>query len=265
MSLSDAPAYAEESDVRAAMQESTTAFGEEPLGTTNVETAIRSASRWFRRRAKVHFYDSAGTGLIDTSPATAEGIQLAVPSSPHAQQGQMFRHTDSVAGDVDYPVTHAGRYTRLKQQSGGAGLPYHYVESIDRLEARSFGGDTTDWVADAEFTEGRGEDYYLQVDGADAYGRSYLFVHAGSLGPHLNYDHAFVADVTYGLDWQDEPWADVRRGIGHLAAAELVVDDDVLTALPNEASLTGVDTEAQQHLDAAMDRYLGDYLGRRIA
>lgn len=265
MSLSDTPAYAEESDVQAAMQEVDAAFGDTPLGTTNVEAAIFSASRWFRRRAQAHFYDSnaAASDLISDSAVSESNIQMSCPSSPHPQNGQLFKNNEGALRERKYPQTNQGAYCRLKQQVGSPGLPYRYVKSIERLAVRELGGDQSDWVDDKD--EGRGEDYYTVVAGGDDYGRSYLFIHAGSLGARLSFEGVAEVDLTHGRDWQDDPWADVRRGIGHLAAAELVVDDEVLTQIPDSGAIANVETQAQQHLNAAMDRYLGGYLGSNIA
>jgi hypothetical protein len=265
--LTDSPAYAEESDVQAAMQEVDAAFDDYPLGTTNVEAAVISASRWFRRRAQAHFYDSGAqaSDLISTTAATATNIQMDIPSSPHPQPGQLMRAGEGADRQPAYPVTRRGRYARASESGGGPGLPYRYVESIDRLSVRDLGGDRTDWVAASDKTEGEGEDYYLTVDGGDAFGDSYLWLDAGSLGGRYDYSGVLEVDVSYGVDWQDTPWADVRRGIAHVAAAELSTDDDVLTSLPENAMIANVETQADLHLKAAMDRYLGGYLKRGVA
>jgi len=262
----DSPAYCEAEDVQEAMQEIDTAFSEAPLGTANVEPAVVGASRWVRRRSGAHFYDSsaAASALISDSPATATDIQLSVPSSPHPQSGQLFKTGGAVHRQRSYPQTHVGQYCRVKSATGPPGLPHRYVETVDRLAVRGIGGETTDWVAGSQ-AQGRGEDYYLTVEGNDAYGRSHLYLHAGSLGPHFDFEHVAEADVTYGRDWQDTPWPGIRRGVAHLAAAELVVDDDILTQLPDNGTVPDVTTEAQQHLDAAMDRYLGDWLRVGVA
>lgn len=268
MSLSDVPAYAEESDVQAAMQEADVAFNERPLGTTNVETAIQTASRWFRRQTDAHFYDStaAASDLISSSPSSVTDIRLSIPSSPHAQPGQLSQVADETRRQPSYPVTQVGQYARATTTAGEPRLPYFHVETIDSLEVRERGGELTDWVAANDKTEGRGEDYYLQTEG-DSTGRSYLYIHAGALGPRQDFDDVLLAGVSFGADWQDHPWADVRRGIAHLAAAELVKDDDVLTAIPDGATINSVDTEVSLHLKYAFNQpgYLSSYLGRYIA
>jgi len=255
----DAPAYAETGDVQEAMQETDEQMSNTPLGDANVETAIYSASRWFREHSGMHFYDSSGDGdqdLVGTEPATATDRLLDVPSSPHRQDGQLFHAPDRTRTQTSYPNTQAGQYVKVK-------LPKRHVESIDRLAVRERGGEFTDWVASNEFTEGRGEDYFLRVEGGTN-GRSHLYVNAGAIGSRKDFNDLLEVDMTYGLDWQDSAWADVRRGVAHLAAAELVTDDDVLTSIPENVQLANVDTAAQIHLDTAMDRYLSRYMGASV-
>lgn len=249
------PAYCEIGDVAEAMQETSEQMSATPLGDANVETAIYAASRWVKEKTGMHFYDSSGDGnqdLVGTTAETTTNRLLDVPDSPHRQDGQLFRAADRTRTQTTYPNTQVGSYVKVR-------LPKRHVESIDKMEVREYGGDVTDWVASSEYQESKGEDYYLRVEGGTK-GRSYLYVHAGSLGPHKDFNDLIEVDLTYGLDWQDTEWADVRRGVAHLAAAELVVDDDVLTALPENVQLANVETEAQIHLDTAMDRYLSRYM-----
>lgn len=258
--ITDAPGYCERDDVQEALQETGQAFGSTPLGSTNVNAAIIGASRWFRRRSKAHFYDSTAqsSDIISDSALQATDIRLSIPSSPHPQKGQLFVNSEGVNRQVEYPLTKVGPYSRVS-------LPQNHVESIDVLDVRDFGGDVEDWVAASDKTQGRGEDYYLQVDGNTSYGRSYLYIFAEALPGLSSYDDVLLVDLSYGLDWQDDEWAGVRRGVAHLAAAELVSDDDVLTQIPDSGAIANVDTQAQQHLSAAMDRYLGGYLEVPIA
>lgn len=259
MSLADTPAYCERDDVQTALQENDTSFGVDPLDNDTVDAAIYGASRWLNRQTDAHFYDSGGGNtLIDSAPATRSNIRLSVPSSPHPQDGSLFRTPSGTRTQVTYPVAHVGTFARVK-------LPIRYVDSIDTLEVRAFGGDRTDWVASADYNQGKDEDYYVVVDGADEYGGSYLFVNVNTLGPHKDFEDVALADVTFGLDWQDNPWTDIRRGVAHLAAAELQADDDLGTLISDEGQLVSVDSHAERHLTAAMDRYLAPYMERAIA
>jgi len=250
---SGAPAYCEEGDVQEALQEADASMGEGPLDTATVKTAIYSASRWVKEATGSHFYDSGGsTDLVSTSAADTTNRLLDVPSSPHRQDGQLFRHAENGRTNITYPNTQVGQYVKLR-------LPKRHVESIDMMEVREAGGDWEDWTASGNYTEGRGEDYYHRTEGGQN-GRSYLYVHAGAIGPHKDFNDLIEVDLTYGLDWQDSKWADVRRGVAMLAAAELVADDDMITQIPENGILMNLETKAERLANRAVDRYLSHYL-----
>jgi hypothetical protein len=175
-------------------------------------------------------------------------VRLDVPSSPHAQRDQIHRHERGVR----YPVTTDGPYSRLS-------LPHAFVDSLDALNVRDRSGDVTDWTSDSEYQEGVGEDYYVREEDLEGRGDSALYIRAAAIGARRDYSGLVVADYQYGLDEQTESWRDVRRGVANLAAAELVVDDDVLTSLPDDGQLVGLDTQADRLLDRAM-KYLRTYL-----
>lgn len=253
MSLGNTPRYCTDGDVEKVMQETSGSFSNEPLGTDNVEVAVTAASRWFARKSNAHFYDSGATPDLANSAQSVGDIRLDVPSSPHRQNGQLFRSGDPLLPEQEYPNTHGAGYVRVR-------LPKRYVSSIDVLNVRDTAGELTDWVSDPDFAQGRGEDYYLQNDGNDGAGRSYLYVRAGSIGHLVNYEDALLVDLTYGLDWQDTEWTDARIGVAHLAAAHLVTDDDVLSQIPDNGQLVGLDTQAERHLNRAMEMYLAPYL-----
>lgn len=251
-------AFAEREDVRWVMQKSPNKFGDKQLGDDIVDAAIEGVSQWFANATDAYFYDSTKTGsdLIDSSAATATGIIESVPSSPHTQRGQLFNDEN-----VRYPVTRDGVFTRTK-------LPAFFIESIDTLEVRDRGGGFTDWVADSNISEGPDEDYYVQVDGSNAYGNTYLYLRARTIGSRRYFDDLLRIDVTYGRDEQDTSWADVRRGIAALAAAQLIVDDDVIAQVPDNGQLIGVVTQYDQLQDIGIGEELGalqPYLGAPVA
>lgn len=270
MSTTNAPAYCETEDVQEALQEASQSMGQGPLQDANVEAAIIGASRWLRTQANAHWYDSnaAASDLISSSAASTTNRQLDVPSTPHRPRGQLFRSGDDRLGTHRYPNTQAGPYCRVR-------LPVHFVESVDVLEVRDRAGEVTDWVAASEFTEGRGEDYYVTTEGG-ARGRSHLWIHAASLAPMTHYDAALTVDLSYGKDWDSQPWDDVRRGVAALAAAQLVVEDNVLAQVPDSGQLINVDTQAQHLLNQAfghgrsddaqggMGGYLSPYLSAPV-
>lgn len=230
-------AFCERADVRQVMQKSSAKFGDKQLADEFVDAAIHGVSQWFRNATGSYFYDSGGgNDLIDASAATATNVRRSVPSSPYRQERMLFKESRS---DLEYPDPQDGVYCRIR-------LPHHYVDSIDTLNVMDLDGDVTDWVADSDFTEGRGEDYYAQVDGVDGFGRSYLYLRADSIAPRYSYDDILDVDVSYGLDYQDTEWDDVMRGVAALAAAQIVVEDDVIAQLPENANLPGFETQVQQ-------------------
>lgn len=230
-------AFAERADVRRVLQKSTNKFGDKQLADEFVDAAIHSVSQWFQNASDGYWYDGGGgNDLIDATAATKTNIRASVPSSPHRPNNMLFANTRS---GLRYPNPQDGVHCRVR-------LPALYADSIDVLEVMDHEGEITDWAADADKVEGRGEDYYLVNDGADAFGRSYLYLRADELPARHSYDDALSVDVTYGQDWQDTEWQDVRRGVAALAGAQLVTDDDVIAQLPDQGQLTGVETQVQQ-------------------
>lgn len=241
------PGYCDPDDVREALQE-TDLSG--PTNTTIVESHIEGVSSWLRKASGRHWYDSGGAtdDVVPTEPRSISTARLDVPSSPHAQRGQIHRHEDGVR----YPVTQDGPYARLA-------LDHGFVKSMDALEVRGLDGDVTDWVADDEFQEGRGDDYYVQTEDAEGYGKSYLYVRAAPIGPRRDFNGLVTAAYQYGLDAQEQSWQDVRKGVAAMTAAQVVDDDDVLAQIPDNARLVNVNSEVDRLIQRAM-RYLEGYL-----
>jgi len=238
--------FCEPDDVRKALQDRELG---QATGTEFVEPAIYKISDWLARKGNRHWYDTTGDAgdVVPTTAASVENVPLDVPSSPHAQRDQFYQDSDA-----RYPVTSAGPYAKIP-------LPYGYVQSLTKLEVRDRDGGVEDWVAASDKAEGRGEDYYIQRKGQDSFGRTYLYIRARSIGPRYDFEDLLTLSFDYGLDASDEEWQDVRRGVAQAAAAELVIDDNVLTAIPDSGTLVGVDTQRQQLLDdgrKALEPYL---------
>lgn len=242
------PAFAEEEHVKAALQKA------ELGGSTDteyVEPAIHAASDWLARQTNGHWFDSkdiARSNHIDDAARTASDVVCDLPSSPHAQDRRLI----SPVRNARYPVTVAGRYAEIP-------LPHLYVSTLNKLEVRDRDGGVTDWVADSSFTEGRGEEYYLQTRGQNSYGRTYLYLDARQVGARVNFDRLLTLDYDYGLDYDTTAWDDVLRGVANLAAAELIDEDNVLAQVPDSGQLIGVDTQHQNLINAA-EKYLRPYM-----
>lgn len=239
--------YCEPEDVRTALQE-TSLSG--PTSASIIKDDIHGVSAWLRKESGAHWYDSGGAtaDTVPTSAQSASTVRLNVPSSPHAQRDQIHSHERGVR----YPVTQDGPYARIA-------LPHHFAGPLETLEIRDRAGDTEDWVSSSDYQEGKGEDYYVQVEDQERYGESYLYVRAATIGARRDFDGLVTAGYLYGLDAADKSWQDVRRGVALLTAAQVVVDDDVLTSIPDDGQLVGVDTQAQRLADRGMT-YLEPYL-----
>lgn len=238
--------FCEPVDVQRALQKRNL---EAELSTDNVEPAIEKVSDWLQRQGNRYWYDSSGqaSDLVPTTPATVSNVRLDIPSSPHDQRDTLFQSHDG-----RYPVMRSGPYARVT-------LPHGYVSSLTSLEVRGRDGSVTDWTTTSDKQEGRGNEYYIQRRGQDSYGRTSLFIDARAIGARYDFQNILTLSYEYGLDAQTADWQDVRRGVAQVAAAELVVDDDVLSAIPDDGQLVGVDTQRQQLLDDgsdALDPYL---------
>jgi hypothetical protein len=249
------PAFCEYSDVREALLERSLSGPLDQANTDTVMSTIASVSDWFARQTNGHWYDSTAEpgDLRENAPATASDVRLDVPSSPHRQDRQLLVGEQGVR----YPVTHNGPYARIQ-------LPHRYVQSVAALRVRDTGGGVDDWVADPSKTEGRGGDYYVGRPGQASYGQSYLFVRASSIGPRVDYNGLLTVDYEFGLDADEKSWQDVRRGVALASGAEVVIDDNVLSSIPDDGQLVGVDTQRQQLVDDAADK-LDPYLGVAVA
>lgn len=243
--------YCEVEDVRTAAQEANLSGA---FDTQYIEPAIEGISDWLRKQSGRHWYDSSGAAsdLVPTTAETASNVRLDVPSSPHTQRDQLYREEPGIR----YPVTTHGPYARLP-------LPHAFVETVTTLEVRDRDGDVTDWVASSDYVQGRGEDYYVLEEDREGHGRSYLYVRAASIGARWDWRGLVTAAYDYGLDAASEGWQDVRQGVANLAAAQVVTDDNVLTSIPDDGQLVGVDTQYDQHVAAAIGEawsHLAPYL-----
>jgi hypothetical protein len=223
------PGYCTEEDVRLALQEASL-VGE--LGSEFVQAAIEGQSEWVRKRTDRHWYDAASQGgdgdLYASTRSLADDV-CSVPTTPHPRSHRTLRDDDRRV----YPQEVAGQYTRIRLAKRG-------VASLTRLAVRDVDGDVTDWVADATYASGRGEDYYLQVDPEHA--AAHVYLDTRSLPRLWDYADAVVAAYEYGEAGVPES---VRRAVAFRAGAELVLDDDVTISVPDQGQLVNVETKAQ--------------------
>ena len=244
--------YCERKDVRRALQK---ASFDGAIGSDGAiaDAAITGLTQWLRRRTRRHWYDSGGgTTLVPAGPRTVSEIRLDVPSGPHRQQGQLLHDSRH----IEYPVTHSGSYCKVR-------LPHYDVETLHTLAVRDRDGTVTDWVSDSRYSSGRGEDYYLHTEG-DEFTRSYVYVNARSIGGRTDFANLLTVGYDYGTDQQDDDWSTVRRSVAMLAAADLVMDEDVKTAVPDDGQLVSVQTKAERYVQRALDRGLSAYFDPQV-
>lgn len=235
--------YCTAEDVRKALQEaSLDAANAGPLSKSIVDAAIAGQTDWIRRETRRHWFDpdadsdaDSANDILPSSPRQVVDDNYDIPESPHAGHTQIPRVDD----DVRYPLTQTGGYARVE-------LGYHDVQSIDKLLVRN-GSDYEDWVAKSDRTQGRGKDYYLESDPRTE--RYELYVYVRDVHPAQDWRNAVVVDYKYGAEGIPDS---IRRAQAALAGADLVMDDDVKTAIPDDGQLIAVDTKADRLIKQAM-------------
>jgi hypothetical protein len=244
--------YCERDDVLDVLQEANLsgALSQDP---EIIDAAILAQTEYIRAKTMRHWYDpnAPASSLLPTDTVQASDRRFDVPSSPHAQDRQIYRHD---AG-TRYPVSTDGPYVRIR-------LDHAEVDSLGALRIRDSSGDFTDWTSDPEFVQGRGEDYYLNTPtDAGPAGYSRLYLHEGSLPVLSDYQGAVLADYDYG---RPEVPDSVKRMTAYQAATSLVEEDEFVAALPDDGQLTGVETKADRWSSLA-DGLMAPYMDPVIA
>lgn len=215
-------------DVREALQETESSFGNAELSEEFVKSAIRGQSEWLQETTNRHWYDPQETdSLLPTEPLEHAHDEQDIPSSPHASHTQAFQRQPA-----RHPVRFAGPYTRVT-------LTRRDVTDVTELLVRQQNGSVEDWTE--RYEEGRGEQYYLQS--ADHSGHTYLYLHTGTLPRLSDYGAAVVATYEYGIEGITST---VRRAVAFKAGAELLRDDESAIGIPDSGQLVNVDTKADK-------------------
>jgi hypothetical protein len=120
------------------------------------------------------------------------------------------------------------------------------VTSLDKLLVVNESGAVEDWVASNDHDTGVG----LANRGADAWvrlnngGISELNIDVHALDDDIpSLANAIYAAITYGTDGMPRR---IRRGVAHLVGADLVLNDEFMTAIPDDGQLTSLETKAQR-------------------
>jgi len=231
--------YCSPEDVRDALQEANLSG---PLNEAITEAHILGESEWIQEDTNRHWYDpdAADSDLVGNSPLTFSEDELDIDASPHSGSAQLFRSDSGGWAEPRYPVRHAGPYTAVRPQRRD-------VREVTELLVRDATGEFEDWVASSEYQEGRGEDYYLQVD--DATGQTRLYLDIGQLPRLADYDAAVVASYEYGVD---ELPGTVRQATASLAGAAMLREDGQTAGVPDDGQLVNLATRADELYERGM-------------
>lgn len=233
--------YCTVDDVRRVFQDTEASFDSGALGANGnavAVDAITAQSEWLEKTVKRHFYAPNG---ID------EDTQGIIPETVNSRSDEESIPTGAatVISDAPAPRTAHESYTRLR-------LARRYAQSITQLLVNMGSEGYVDWVADSDYSGGTwptalGEDYYLRVNNG---GRSELYLDTDHLYDETTGEwkpKSFVNAVYVSFEYGHEGIPEtVRRAVAFRAASELVLDDEFVTAIPNDGQLTNVETKAER-------------------
>lgn len=231
--------YCSVEDVRRAIQD-TNLSG--PTAPAITEAHILGETEWIQEDTNRHWFDPGAeeSDLVGNSPLVHAEDELDVRTSPHAGSAQPFRSDNTGRAEPQYPQRHAGPYTAVFPRRRD-------IRDLTKLLVRDSAGEYEDFVASPEYQQGRGGDYYVQVD--DSTGQARIYIHVGSLPPLADYDSAVIVSYKYGID--RIPGA-VRQATASLAGAALLREDSQAAGIPDDGQLVNLDSRADELHDRGM-------------
>jgi hypothetical protein len=240
--------YCTVDDVRRVAQEASFsgAYAQDPQ---LVEQAITGQTTWVQKNTGMHWYVPGGVseddaGIISTDPI-ARDDEHSIPTGAGVV----------IDGETPDPKRAHGTYTRVRLAKRYVKTPLTLLKVRDPEASSGY----TDWVADGDITEGFGADYRVQVNSG---GFTEVYLDTETLAPDADdvtidrYTNAIYIEYDYG---EAELPDTVRRGVAMRAYAELVLDDDLQTSLPDDGQLTSVETKAERLISRA-DELLNPWL-----
>jgi len=269
--------YCTVEDVRRVMQENTTGWENDNLADDNfqmVVDAIAGLTDWIDTKTKRHWYVEGGLdedtqNLIATAPRTRDDEHdfTTTAATVDGQDVPPFRlsaNSDALLetpprGHHDY--FDEDRYAEPKRnlrvsfgeyhprEDGPAYTPIEFdrkdVSEVTELLVANADGSLDDWTG-PDYTggigvENSGEDWWVRVNNR---GVTQLYLDINALDDDLaSLSKAVYVTFAYG---NDDLTMTVRRGVAHLAAAILVVDDEFQAGLPDQGGLINVETKAER-------------------
>ena len=273
--------YCTVDDVRRVMQETEREFDSGALGEGNnqlVVDAIAGLTDWIDSKTKRHWYvdgglDSDDQNLIATAPRTRDDEHdfETTGATVDGQDVPPFRISANSDALLESPP--AGHHKHLDEHEyaepkrnlrvafgeyhprhdgtdkGPAYTPIEFdrkdVSEVTELLVANADGTLDDWTG-PDYTGGigvtnSGEDWWVRVNNR---GVSQLYLDIHALDDDLaSLSNAVYVTFSYG---NDDLTMTVRRGVAHLAAAILIVDDEFQAGLPDQGGLINVETKAER-------------------
>ena len=269
--------YCTVDDVRRVMQETTREFDSGALGEGNqqlVVDAIAGLTDWIDSKTKRHWYvegglDSDDQNVIATAPRTRDDEHdfATTGATVDGQDVPPFRLSANSDALLESPPEghheyfDEDRYAEPKRNLRVSFGEYHPrketpaytpielarkdVTTINELLVTNAEGGLDDWTG-PNYTGGigkanQGADWWVRVNNR---GVPQLYLDINALDDDLaSLSKAVYVDFAYG---DSELTMTVRRGVAHLAAAILIVDDEFQAGLPDNGQLINVETKAER-------------------
>lgn len=119
------------------------------------------------------------------------------------------------------------------------------VSTVSELSVVNGEGAFDDW-AGQEYDGGvgnefRGDDWWVRINNL-GFAELYLNVHSMD-DDFASLSNAVYVDIEYGREGLP---MDIRRGVAFLVASELVLDDELVTSIPDNGQLINVETKAER-------------------
>jgi len=269
--------YCTVDDVRRVMQQTTREFDSGALGEDNqqlVVDAIAGLTEWIDSKTHKHWYVDGGLdedtqGLIPTAAksrddeedlttnaATVDGADVppthlspnsdALLETPPRGHHEYYDEHEFAEPKQNLRVSFGEYHPREERP---AYTPVEFarkdVTAVNELLVVNADGGFDDWTA-GDYTGGvgitnRGSDWWVRVNNR---GISQLYLDINALDDDIaSLSKAVYVDFAYG---DSELTMTVRRGVAHLAAAILIVDDEFQAGLPDNGQLINVETKAER-------------------
>lgn len=266
------PGYCIVEDVRRVFQDNTTAF-DGKLETQTVTDAIKGWTDQLEEWTHKHWYDGAGTiddpdGVLGTTAETrddehdfsthgamvdgeateepywspnSDALLEDAPERYRWQEREDKRgHLRISFGEFDpnaHPDNTNPAYTPIE-------LNRKDVTAVNELMVVNADNGFDDWTAEKTGGVGnsfRGDDWWVRVNN---WGVTTLYLDVQSLPEDIpSLSTAVYIDFDFGDDIIP---MSVRRGVAHLAASQLVVDEEFMAGMPDQGQVINVETKSQK-------------------